>query len=214
MLIGVASHAYAASARARSSAAHAPRPAACRAPRSAVRRSAVISRLHASIERRQRRFGVGGHRDVDFRIALEVLIVALDVEVERGDADQLRARLDERPRRAGEPVAHRADGAPEVGQLEAEDDVGVGDELPRAARLIERMPRREVHAAALIDDRRLQRLGQLDEKRHAGRRARRAVRDDDRVLRVDEQSRRFGDRAGIALRRRRDRELRHAQPRR
>ena len=33
-----------------------------------------------------------------------------------------------------EAVAHRVDGAPEVGQLETEDDVGVGDELPRAAR--------------------------------------------------------------------------------
>jgi hypothetical protein len=28
-------------------------------------------------ERRQRRFGIGGHRDVHFRIALEVLVVAL-----------------------------------------------------------------------------------------------------------------------------------------
>ena len=45
------------------------------------------------------------------------------------------------------------------------------------------MPRREIHAPALIDDRRLQRFGQLDEQLHARRRARRAVRDDHRVLR-------------------------------
>ena len=84
----------------------------------------------------------------------------------------------------------------------------------RAAGLIERMPRREVHAPALIDDRRLQRLGELDERVDPGRRARGAVRDDDRVLRVDEQPRGFGDRARIALRRRRQRELRDAQARR
>ena len=38
---------------------------------------------------------------------------------------ELRARLDERPRRPRERVAHRVDRAPEVGELEAEDDVGV-----------------------------------------------------------------------------------------
>ena len=75
------------------------------------------------------------------------------------------------------------------------------------------MPRREIHAPALIDNRRLQRLGQLDEAREPRGRASGAVGDNQRVLRVDEQPGGFGDRAGIALRRRRDREPRDAKAR-
>ena len=47
-----------------------------------------------------------------------------------------------------------------------------------------------------------------------GRCPRGAIGDDDRILRVDQQSRRFGDRTGIALRRRRHREPRDPQTRR
>ena len=52
--------------------------------------------------------------------------------------------------------------------LEAEDDIGLGDHGPGAVALIERVPAREIHAAAEIDHRRLQQLGQLDQARHAG----------------------------------------------
>ncbi len=165
-------------------------------------------------QRRERRLGVGRHRDVHFRIALEVLEVALGEQIDRIDADEPRARPDARPRAAVQRVAEGVDRAPEVGQLEAEDDVGVGDELPGALALIERMPRRNVHAPALIDDRRLKRLGQLHEPLDPGGRAREPVGDDHRVLRVHEQPRRLGHGARVALRRRGQRQLRHAEARR
>ena len=108
-------------------------------------------------------------------------------------------------------IAERVHRAPEIGQLEAKDDVGVRDQLSAAFALVERMARREVHAPMLIDDRRLQRFGQLNELGNARWRAREAVGDDHRVLCVDEQPRRFGHGSGIALRRRGHRQLRHAQ---
>jgi hypothetical protein len=94
-----------------------------------------------------------------------------------------------------QPVAHRTDRSPEIGQLEAEDHVCVGNERPRVAGLIERMARREIHAPALIDDRRLQRLGERDEMSDSGRRSCGAIGDEHRVLCVDEQTGRFGNRA-------------------
>ena len=54
--------------------------------------------------------------------------------------------------------------------------------MPAAKALIERMPRREVHAPDIVDHGALQRFGQLDEIRHARRRARHAIADDDGVL--------------------------------
>ena len=59
--------------------------------------------------------------------------------------------------------------------------------------LVERMARREVHPPALVDDGGLQRLGELDEQRHAGRRARQPVGDDHRVLGGDQQPRQLRD---------------------
>ena len=88
---------------------------------------------------------------------------------------------------------------PEVGKLEAQDDVGIADRRGRTAEIV---GLGEVHAAALIDDPRLQELGQLDQKPHAVLGARRTIGDDHRILRVGEQPRRFLDGAGIALRRR------------
>ena len=86
-------------------------------------------------QRRQRRFGVGRDRDVDLRIALEVLVVALRRQDRRAVMliSFVPGLTSDRDVRV-QPVADGVDGAPEVGQLEAEDDVGVGDELPRAAR--------------------------------------------------------------------------------
>ncbi len=127
---------------------------------------------------------------------------------------EFRARLHERSRRPRQPVANGTHRPPEVGQLETEDDVRLRDQLPSVAALIERVARGEVHASALIDDRGLQRLGQLDQTLHSGRRARRAVGDDHRVPCVDQQLRRLGDRTRITLRRRGARQLRDAQPRR
>ena len=99
---------------------------------------------------------------------------------------------------------------PEVGELEAEDDVGVGDDARRPRAEMVRL--REVHAAALVDD----------AAPAAPRRARpaacmpfgvRAARSATITgfSRVDEQPRRFRHRAGVALRRRGRRELRDAE---
>ena len=90
-------------------------------------------------------------------------------------------------------------GGPEVGELQAHDHVGLADHAGRAAEMVRV---REVHAGALVDHRRLQRLGKLDQKLDAVRRARRAVDHDHRTLGIGEKPRRFPHRAGIALRRR------------
>ena len=73
------------------------------------------------------------------------------------------------------------------------------------------MARRKIHAPALIDDRCLQRLRELDEALHPGRRAREPVRHDDGMLGGDEEPRELGDGPGVALRRRRHRHLRDRQ---
>ena len=74
------------------------------------------------------------------------------------------------------------------------------------------MARREVHAAAFVDDRALKRFGQLDQARHCSGRARHPVREDHRGLRIGQQARRLGDGAGIADRGHDAREFRDAQP--
>ncbi len=74
------------------------------------------------------------------------------------------------------------------------------------------MVRREVHAAVLIDDGRLQRFRELDEPCDPRRRTRQPVGDDHRVLCVHEEARGFRHRARVTLRGRRRRQLRHAQP--
>ena len=62
---------------------------------------------------------------------------------------------------------------PEVGQLHADDDVGIGDRGRSGA---EMMRLREVHPLADVDDAGLQRLGKLHEQPHAVLGARRAAR--------------------------------------
>ena len=102
------------------------------------------------------------------------------------------------------------DRAPEVVHLDRQDDVRLADQAPAEA-LIERMPRREIHAPGIVDDAALQRFGKIDEVRHSRRRARHAIADDERVLRLDQHLRRFGEGAGFALRRNDRLELRDAQ---
>ncbi len=73
--------------------------------------------------------------------------------------------------------------SPEVGELEAEDHVGAGDQRAAALGMIQRVARGEIHSPALIDHRGLQGFGQFDQQRHPGGRARGAIRDDYRVFR-------------------------------
>jgi hypothetical protein len=49
--------------------------------------------LHRLDQVRQRRLRVAGDDEVDVGVALEVLVVRLDIEVGRADADELRFRL-------------------------------------------------------------------------------------------------------------------------
>ena len=97
-------------------------------------------------------------------------------------------------------------GAPEVGQLQTEDDIGFRDDGTSAARLIQRVAGREIHASALIDDGGLQRFGKLHKVLHAGSRSSRAIRDDHRILGGGQQLCGFADRAGISLGWRRSRQ--------
>ena len=74
------------------------------------------------------------------------------------------------------------------------------------------MARREVQAAALVDDGGLQEFGKLNEQTHPVRCAREAVRDEHGVFRLYEQTRGLLDGARFALRGRGYREFRHRQP--
>ena len=87
--------------------------------------------LHGFDQRRQRRFGVGGDRQVDFGIALEVLIVAAQEQIARGDADQLRSGLGDRLRGALELIAVRMT----VPQKSVSSRPRITSALPTSARL-------------------------------------------------------------------------------
>ena len=51
--------------------------------------------------------------------------------------------------------------APQVVHLDGENDVGLADD-GAAKTLVERMPRRKIHAAGIVDDGALQGLGKFD----------------------------------------------------
>ena len=108
-------------------------------------------------------------------------------------------------------IAIGIDGAPEIGELEAEHHVGRADGRAALRGLIQRMTRWEIQPPALIDHGRLQRFRELDERRETSGRTRRAIRDDDRVLGGHEQARDLGDRGAVTLWRSRQCQLRHAQ---
>ena len=97
-----------------------------------------------------------------------------------------------------------------VGDLETEGHVG---RVAAAAGSVQRMPRRELlpRRVAHDIDRRLQRVGELDEQVPRLRRASEFGDLDQRALSGDEQARRFADRGGFALRRRGEHELRNAR---
>ena len=164
MLIGLASQAIAAACRLRS------RASACAffaaSPRFSIAalRSFGIAAFTASISDGSVASASAAIADVDRLEALEVLVVRLGVELDRVDADQLGVGLDPGLVEADAVLAvvdvavHHG---PEVGQLHADDDVGVGDRRRAGAEMVRL---REVHAAAHVDDARLQRLGELHEQ--------------------------------------------------
>src|SRR5208282_706484 len=79
--------------------------------------------LHGLDQRGKRGLGVRGDGEIGRLVALEILIVALEVEVVRGDADELRAGLCGGAKLLVHLPADGVHAAPEVGQLEAGDEV-------------------------------------------------------------------------------------------
>ena len=96
-----------------------------------------------------------------------------------------------------------------VRELETEDDIGPGD-TGRTAR-VKRVHVGEVHAAALVDNGRVQRLGQLHKRLHSCRTPGNQVGDDDRVLRSGKKARHHAHRNRLAHRRRGEREFWNAK---
>ena len=167
--------------------------------------------LHRFGQRRQRRLRVTGNIEIGVLPAAEILIIGFQ---DKGRALPRVISLapglvpgDERRTMRSlkwVSVPHRSFIS------ERQDHVGLADHGAAKA-LIERMPRREIHAAGIVDDAALQRFGERDEVRHAGGRPRHPIADDDRVLRFDQHFSGLGDRAGIAPRRDHGREFRNAQ---
>jgi hypothetical protein len=97
----------------------------------------------------------------------------------------------------------------EVRELKTQDDIGL--RARRGAAGIKRMHVREIHAAALVDDGRVQRLGQLDQDfTPAWLRAQRSATITGRSA-LTRRRAIFAHRIGLACGRRRDRVFRNAQ---
>ena len=124
----------------------------------ALARRRDLTRI-SSMSDGQRRFGVGGNGEVDVRVAAEVVDVAALEQMLGRDADGLAA-----------VGARRARLRRHVVDLEAEHHVR---RIAAPAVPVERMPRRELlpRRVAHDVDRRLERLGQLDEQVPGLRRA-------------------------------------------
>src|SRR5690348_15511956 len=108
-------------------------------------------------------------------------------------------------------IAQIVDRRPEVRDFETDDQIGSAYGSTRALRVIQRMQRWEIHSAALVDDRRLQYLGQFNEHRHRSRRSCKPISDEDWIFSSNEKARELGDGGGFALRRRVQGQLRNLE---
>ncbi len=144
---------------------------------------------------RQRRLGIRRHLQVDVgRVALQTrAVVAFRRQSDRGDADRLGALLQRRSQVTA--FAAAGDDIEGIAGFQHQQHVCFGDQRPLAARLIQWVSPGEVHPVLAVADRRLQRLSELDHQFHARGCPRRSIRVDHRTLGVDEQGRRFPDRA-------------------
>jgi hypothetical protein len=90
-------------------------------------------RLHEFDQHRQRGLRVGGHQHVNRHEPLEVLVICLGVELDAVDVNDLYVRTMPRLHEAVAVVLAvinpAAQGAPDVGQLQTQDHVGVADRL-------------------------------------------------------------------------------------
>src|SRR6516162_10688555 len=80
---------------------------------------AIYKASYGFCQRRKRRFSIRGHRDIDFGIAFEVLVVRLDEQIAGRDADELRTGFRGRTRTTLQLIAIRIHSAPEIRQLES-----------------------------------------------------------------------------------------------
>src|SRR5262249_13848991 len=88
--------------------------------------------------------------------------------------------------------------APEILDLETNDDIGLPDHRARAFALVERMPRREIHTAAKIDHGALQDAGEFNEPINTGLGASAAISNDHWIGRANQELGGFRNRAWIA----------------
>ena len=158
---------------------------------------------------RQRGLTVGGDRKIDLRQAAEILVIRFDIKIAGRDCSQFGARFSKLSRRAMHLVSQRVHCRPEIGNLQAGHHVGFSDGSPSALRVIEGMHRGKVHPPALIDDGRLQRLGEFNEQRHRSRRPGQPVNDQDWILSANEKPRKLRHGTHFTLRRRRYGQLRN-----
>src|SRR5262249_5235423 len=119
--------------------------------------------LHRFNQIRKRRLGIRRNGKVDLREALEILIICFHIEVRGTNADKLCAGPNDAVVVAFDGVMERVRGSPQILNLNAYNDIGFPDHRTGALALIERMPRRKIHAAAKVDHGALQKLGELDQ---------------------------------------------------
>ena len=137
-------------------------------------------------------------REIGRRVAGIERDVRLDLRVGRAEHDDLGARADARLIGTADEIVDLVQPCRRDRTVEREHDVGRTDRGVAALGVIERMPVGHVHARAVIDHGRLQRLGELSEQLGSGFRALNAAGDDHRVLGGDEHLRGFGERDRVA----------------
>ena len=94
----------------------------------------MVSRLTASVSEGSVDLRIGGHGQIHFLEALEILVIALEIEIASGDADQLGVASRDRLRAAVQLIAIIVHGAPEIFDVQPENHIRVCDQ-PAAARV-------------------------------------------------------------------------------
>ncbi len=164
--------------------------------------------FHLFDQQRQTGLRIRRHIEIDIgRVALREPIVRLWRESHRGDADRLGARLQRRAQLAAlGPARHEIE---RITGLEHQQHVRLTRQRTQPARLVQRMAPWEVESVLTVTDRCLQGFRQLDQQAHTLGGTRRAVGVNHRILRLDEQSGCFLDRALLTRGRRRTNQLRN-----
>src|SRR5262249_47949296 len=144
------------------------------------------------------RLRISRNGEIDFREALEILVVRFHKNMSSTDADELGTGSNDSVVIALDVVMEGMGRAPEILDLEANDDIGLPDHRARAFALVERMPRREIHTAAKIDPGALQDAGEFNEPINTGLGASAAISNDHWIGRANQELGGFRNRAWIA----------------